>query len=195
MAEMYPIFLKLEAREVLVVGAGKVATRKAQALLRSGAKLRVVAPDVCDEMRELPHIRIIQRAWRPEDCEGAFMVVAATGDSALNATIRESAHETGALVNAVDDPPNCDFYVPAIARVGDLMVAVSTQGKAPLVAGQVRAYLEKLLPGELEHVISAVADEREKLLANEPDETARFERLKAFLADELARRGINLTGM
>lgn len=192
MAEMYPIFLKLEGRDVLVVGAGQVACRKAQALQRAGAKLRCVAPDVCDEIRALPDIRIEQRAWREDDCEGAFMVVAATGDAQLNAEIREAAHEAGALVNAVDDPPNCDFYVPAIARIGDLMVAVSTQGKAPLVAGRVRAHLEKLLPRELEQVINTIATEREKLLATEPDEATRLTKLREVLAQELTARGLDV---
>ncbi|MBZ0136734.1 MAG: bifunctional precorrin-2 dehydrogenase/sirohydrochlorin ferrochelatase [Planctomycetes bacterium] len=192
MPEMYPVFLKLEGRDVLVVGAGKVAWRKAQALQRAGARLRCVAPDVCDEIRAVPDIHIIQRAWRPDDCEGAFMVVAATGDAQLNAEIREAAHATGALVNAVDDPPNCDFYVPAIARIGDLMVAVSTQGKAPLVAGRVRAHLEKLLPRELEQVINTIATEREKLLASEPDEATRLLKLREVLKAELARYQIDL---
>ena len=192
MPEMYPVFLKLEGRDVLVVGAGKVAWRKAQALQRAGAKLRVVAIDVCDEMRALPGISLQQREWRPEDCDGAFMVVAATGDSELNAGIRETAHAAGALVNAVDDPPNCDFYVPAIARLGDLMVAVSTQGKAPLVAGRVRAHLEKLLPRELEQVINTIATERGKLLASEPDEATRLAKLREVLARELTARGLDL---
>ena len=191
---MYPIFLKLEGRDVLVVGAGQVACRKAQALQRAGAKLRCVAPDVCDEIRAVPDIRITQRAWREDDCEGAFMVVAATGDAQLNAEIREAAHELGALVNAVDDPPNCDFYVPAIARIGDLMIAISTQGKAPLVAGRVRAHLEKLLPRELEQVINAIATEREKLLASEPDEATRLHKLRELLAVELAKHKIDLRG-
>lgn len=192
MAEMYPVFLKLQGRDVLVVGAGKVAWRKAQALLRAGAKLRVVAIDVCEEMRELADISLSQREWKPGDCDGAFMVVAATGDSKLNVSIRETAHAASALVNAVDDPPNCDFYVPAIARLGDLMVAISTQGKAPLVAGRVRARIEKLLPAELEQVINTIATERTKLLATEPDEATRLQKLRALLAQELSAHGIDL---
>lgn len=192
MAEMYPIFLKLEGRDVLVVGAGQVACRKAQALQRAGAKLRCVALEVRDEMRAL-EIDVELRAWKPEDCNGTFMVVAATGDTQLNAEIRQAAHEAGALVNAVDDPPNCDFYVPAIARIGDLMVAVSTQGKAPLVAGRVRAHLETLLPRELEQVINRVAQARAELLKEEGNEATRLAKLKAVLQQELVRHGIDLT--
>lgn len=195
MAEMYPIFLKLEGRPALVVGAGKVALRKVQALLDAGAVTRVIAPDVCVELKQLADARKLTlqaRAWQPADCAGALLVVAATGDAGINAQIREAAHLAGALVNAVDDPANCDFYVPAVARRGDLRIAVSTQGAAPLIASRVREHLEKTLPAELADVIDAVSIERERLLASGLTEQARLRRLRAFLDAELQRWGLKL---
>lgn len=195
MAEMYPIFLKLEGRPVLVVGAGKVALRKVEALQEAGAKTTVIAPEVCDQLRrhaEDGKLSLHERPWQPADCAGALLVVAATGNAELNAHIREAAHLAGALVNAVDDPDNCDFYVPAVARRGDLRVAVSTQGAAPLIASRVRRHLEKTLPAELADVIESVSVERERLLASGLTEQARLRRLRAFLDAELERWGLKL---
>ncbi|MCG3184070.1 MAG: Siroheme synthase [Planctomycetes bacterium] len=195
MAEMYPIFLKLDGRRVLVVGAGKVALRKVESLRQAGATTTVVAPEVCDELRQLAEagqLTLHERVWQPSDCAGVLLVVAATGDPSINAQIRESAQLAGALVNAVDDPDNCDFYVPAVARRGDLRIAVSTQGAAPLIASRIREHLEKTLPAELADVIEAVSIERERLLASGLTEQARLRRLRAFLDAELQRWGLKL---
>jgi precorrin-2 dehydrogenase/sirohydrochlorin ferrochelatase len=195
MAEMYPIFLKLEGRPVLVVGAGKVALRKVEALLEAGADVRVVAPEVCQGLQALAEAgRFVlqQRSWQIDDCAGALLVVAATGDAALNVQIRQAARNAGALVNAVDDPDNCDFYVPAVARRGDLRIAVSTQGAAPLIASRVREHLEKTLPAELADVIDAVSAERARLLASGLTGEARLRRLRVFLNAELEQWGLKL---
>jgi precorrin-2 dehydrogenase/sirohydrochlorin ferrochelatase len=195
MPEMYPIFLKLENRPVLVVGAGRVALRKVEALLESGADVRVVAPIVCAELLALSgegKLSLSQREWRPDDCDAALLVIAATGDSALNARVRIAAQGCGALINAVDDPPNCDFYTPAVTRIGELLVAISTQGHVPLIAGRVKAYLQKMLPAELSEVIHAVSAERKRILATEPEEAGRLTKIKAFLDAELARRNSKL---
>jgi precorrin-2 dehydrogenase / sirohydrochlorin ferrochelatase len=192
---MYPIFLKLDGRPVLVVGAGRVALRKVEALLEAGADVRVVAPEVCAEMLALSgegKVSLSQREWRPDDCEAALLVIAATGDPALNARVRIAAQGEGALINAVDDPANCDFYTPAVTRIGELLVAISTQGHVPLIAGRIRAYLQRLLPAELSEVIQAVSAERKRILASEPEEAGRLEKIRAFLDAELARRGIKL---
>lgn len=193
MTEMYPVFLKMQDRPVLVVGAGRIGWRKSEALLKAGASVSVVAPEVCDELKALSaQLKLHQREWQPADCDGVMLVIAATGDAALNARIRKRARECGALVNAVDDPPNCDFYLPAVARIGDLRVAVSTQGKAPLIASRLRRHLEANLPAELGQLVDAISAEREKVLASDMSESARLEYLKAFLKTELERRGFDL---
>ena len=195
MAEMYPIFLKLEGRPVLVVGAGRVGYRKVEGLLAARADVRVVAPQVCAEVQAYAYdgrLVLDRRDWRPADCEGALLVVAATGDSTLNASIRKAARQAGALVNAVDDPANCDFFTPAIARVGQLLVAVSTQGHVPLIAARVRDYVQALLPAELADVIEAVATERQRVLTQGGDEAGRLDRLRQYLEDELQRRQLKL---
>jgi len=192
---MYPIFLRLEGRPVLVVGAGRVAFRKVEGLLASGAEVRVVAPQVCAELQVMARegrIQLDKRDWRPQDCEAALLVIAATGDHGLNARIRDAARGAGALVNAVDDPANCDFYTPSVARMGELLVAISTQGHVPLIAARVRKLIEASLPAGLDELIESVSAERKRIIATEPDEAGRLEKIKAFLEAELARRGIKL---
>jgi precorrin-2 dehydrogenase/sirohydrochlorin ferrochelatase len=195
MGELYPIFLKLAGRDVLVVGAGKVAWRKVQALLAAGAAVRVVALEVCDELTALAKagaVALERRPWRADDCEGAMLVIAATGDAGVNARIHDAAVQRGALLNAVDDPERCDFYVPAVVRKGDVRVAISTQGAAPLIASRLRRHLETILPEQLGQLVKAVNAERAKLLASEPDEATRLARLQEVLTAELERLGIDL---
>lgn len=121
-----------------------MALRKAKTLLRWGARVEVVAADPCPSLRALARARRIRLAVRPYrageggDCAGAHLVVAATGDSRLNAVVAADARAAGALVNVVDSPALCDFVFPAVFRRGPLLVAVSTGGACPAFAAAVR---------------------------------------------------------
>lgn len=192
MAEMFPMFVNLEGRDVLVVGAGEVAARKIESLKRAGAKVRVVALEICDKVRAMEGLELQRRAWERGDVGNAVLVVSATGDPEVNRQVAAAARQSGALVNAVDDPPNCDYYVPAIVRDGDLRIAISTQGKAPLLAGAVRKHLEEKLPGGLGELVEAVSLERRRIMNDHPDEPTRLAKLREFLDAELRRRGIDL---
>ncbi len=190
---MYPIFLRLEKRPVLVVGAGNVAARKIEALLAAGAEVYVIAPEVGPEVAALAEqgkVSVEQRLFRRNDCDGAFLVIAATGDAAVNRNVRDEAERLNMLVNSVDDPANCNFYVPAQVRVGDLRIAVSTQGKAPMLSGLVRAWLERIVPKQLAGLVEDTEKLRLELKASEPDSTKRNSALRAFLEQELPARGL-----
>jgi len=183
MAELYPVFLKLEGLPVLVVGAGSVASRKIAGLLKAGADVFVIAREVSGEVAALEQsgrISLEQREYRNGDCEGASLVVAATNDRALNARIHAEARTLGIPVNAVDEPENCTFYLPAIARFGDVLVAISTQGKAPALASLLREYVEDAMPEGLDALLEEIAAERARLIESEPDINARAEKLKAY---------------
>jgi len=190
---MYPIFLRLEKRPVLVVGAGNVAARKIEALLAAGAEVYVIAPEVGPEVAALAEqgkVSVEQRPFRRNDCDGAFLVIAATGDAAVNRNVRDEAERLNMLVNSVDDPANCNFYVPAQVRVGDLRIAVSTQGKAPMLSGLVRAWLERIVPRQLAGLVEDTEKLRLELKASEPDSAKRNAALRAFLEQELPARGL-----
>lgn len=193
MPEMYPIFLRLEGRPVLVVGAGAVAARKIEALLAAGAEVHVIAPDISAQVEALAKqgkVSLEQRPFRRNDCDGAFLVVAATGQSVVNRAIRNEAERLGVLINSVDDPDNCNFHVPALVRVGDLRIAVSTQGKAPLVSGLVRAWLERVIPAQIAGLVEETEALRRQLKETEPDPARRHAAVRAFLERELPARGL-----
>lgn len=145
---MFPVFLKLGGRKVVVVGGGTVATSKLAALLRSDARITVVAPQVSAEI-ERSGVALQRRGFEPEDLDGAWYVVAAATPE-VNRLVAAAAEERRIFVNAVDDPANASAYLGGVFRRGDLTVAISTEGVAPAIAGLLREGLEELLPAEIE---------------------------------------------
>jgi uroporphyrin-III C-methyltransferase/precorrin-2 dehydrogenase/sirohydrochlorin ferrochelatase len=146
---LYPLFLKLEGREVLVVGAGAVATRKVEELLACGARLRVVAPEATDEVRARAaegSLTWYQRPFLQSDVLGAWLVVAATGNTALQRRIAAVAEERRIFVVAVDDVANASAYGAALVRRDPLTVAISSNGEAPALVRLLREIVEDILP-------------------------------------------------
>jgi siroheme synthase-like protein len=149
---LLPIFMRLEGRPVLVVGAGTVALAKIESLLAAGAAITVVAPKTIPRIRELAHHDALlwrQREFQPDDLEGAFVVIAATNDSAVNRSVFEEARRRNIACNAVDDPPNCDFYFGSVVARGDLQIAISTAGESPALAQRLRQEIDAQLPPDL----------------------------------------------
>ncbi|MHC4840001.1 MAG: precorrin-2 dehydrogenase/sirohydrochlorin ferrochelatase family protein [Planctomycetota bacterium] len=191
MSEMFPIFLKLENRKVLVVGAGKVAMRKIEALLQAGAALKVIATEVCDEVRQLQsEIDLQEREFQSGDCSGAFMVVAATGDSDVNAKVRSEADANGQLINAVDDPANCNFFLGGIVRNGDVRIAISTQGKAPMMARRIKQHIQSQMNPALAQLVEEVHELRQKVMKDEPLESERIRIVREFVDNALSHRNV-----
>ncbi len=146
MAALFPLFLKLDGRKCVVVGAGSIATQKLTSLLHSDAAVRIIAPEASAEIQEL--VQSGQVLWtrapfHPAHLDGALMVIAATGDPVVNDVVYRAARERGVLCNAVDEPERCDFYYPAVVRRGDLQIAISTAGKSPALAQRIRKELEE----------------------------------------------------
>ena len=142
---LLPIFLKLDGRPGLLVGAGNVALEKINSLLITGVRLRVIAPEAKPEIRQLANdgqLEWIQRRFDPTDLDGNFVVIAATDDPEVNATVYRESVERGILVNSVDDPPHCDFYFGSVVRRGDLQIAISTAGESPAVAQRLKREID-----------------------------------------------------
>ena len=147
--EMLPIFLKLEGRKCLVVGAGNIAAPKIESLLRAGGVVTVVAPEARPEVRawsEAGKFLWQQRKFAEPDLEGAFLVITATDLKEVNHSVAEAARARGILCNSVDDPPDCDFYYPSVVNRGDLQIAISTAGKSPALAQRLREEIDSLVP-------------------------------------------------
>ncbi len=141
---LFPVFLKLAGRAVLVVGAGPVAASKLEGLIAVGADVTVVAPDVCEAVRAAG-VRVHQRPFEPRDLDGVWYVVAAA-TPAVNAAVAQEASARRVFVNAVDDPANATAYLGGVIRRGDAAVAISTAGRAPALAGLLREGIDALLP-------------------------------------------------
>lgn len=169
---MFPIFLKLEGRRCLVVGAGAVADGKIRSLLRAGAVVQVVAPEANSRVQEWAldgTIEWIARGFEPNDLEGVFLVIAATSSPEVNAQIFFQAGTKNVLCNSVDDPEHCDFYYPAVVNRGDLQIAISTNGRSPALAQRLRQELEEQFGPEYEPWLKELGAARDELTAKKVD--------------------------
>ena len=149
---LLPIFLKLDGRQCLLVGAGTVALDKIASLLKTGLKLRVVAPEARAEVQKLAaegKLEWVQREFEPADLDGNFIVIAATNVPAVNAAVYRSAVARGIVCNSVDDIPNCDFFFGSVVSRGDLQIAISTAGESPALAQRLRREIDEQLPDDL----------------------------------------------
>lgn len=185
---LFPIFLKLDDRPCLVVGAGEIAESKIHSLLTADARVTVVAPEAKPDLVKLAHSGRFtwhQRAFTPADLDGVFLVVAATNVPAVNAEVFEEARRRQVICNAVDDPPNCDFYFPSIVRRGDLQIAISTAGESPALAQQLRQEINAQLPENIGPWLKALGELRREVLAAMPVGEARKQ-----LLHELAQRQV-----
>ena len=168
---LFPIFLKLEGRLCLVVGAGEIAMSKIESLLEAGARVCVVAPAARTEVRELAasgRVEWIARGYESDDLDAKFLVVAATDQPGVNHAVYEEAVSRGVLCNAVDDPPFCDFYFGSVVRRGDLQIAISTAGESPAVAQRLRREIDAQLPEDLGPWLERLGSLRREVLALYP---------------------------
>lgn len=185
---LFPLFLKLEARRCLVVGAGVVAEGKIAGLIDTGAQLRVIAPQATEQVvrwAESSKIEYQQRQFQVTDLDGMFLVVASTSDSELHRLIFAEARKRGVLCNIVDVPELCDFYYPAVVQRGELQIAVSTSGASPALAQRLRKNLEEQFGPEYEAWIESLGEAREVLQGDKtltPEE--RKNRLHALVTKE-----------
>jgi siroheme synthase-like protein len=162
----YPVFLDLNGRAALVVGAGDVARGKIEALRRAGAKVTVVAPRVTDAVQRLAEsgeITLVARPCRCEDVRGFHIVIAATEDTQVNRRVAADARLAGVLVNVVDDPRESSFIAPAVLERGNLQIAVSTSGASPAFAVFLRDRLAAEIGPEYGLALEILARVRSRL--------------------------------
>ena len=148
-ASLFPMFLKLEGRNCLVLGAGSVGEQKIRSLLDCGAHLRVVAPFATAAVQEWAadgRLTWLQREYESSDLDGTYLVVAGTSNVEVNHAIYREANSRGILCNVVDDPPYCDFYYGALVRRGHLQISISTNGLSPALAQRIRKQFEVEFP-------------------------------------------------
>jgi uroporphyrin-III C-methyltransferase / precorrin-2 dehydrogenase / sirohydrochlorin ferrochelatase len=151
--DLVPVFLKLEGRRVLLVGGGAVARAKLPELLRAGARVTVVAPEIHEEIAASA-VAVVVRRFEAGDVDGAWLVVAAASPE-VNREVAAAAEERRVFVNAVDDADRASAYTAGVFRRGGVTIAVSTEGRAPALAGLLREGLEALVPEDIEAWVAA----------------------------------------
>ncbi|MGB7265672.1 MAG: siroheme synthase CysG [Terracidiphilus sp.] len=185
---LLPIFLNLDGRRGLLVGAGTVALEKIGSLLKTGIRLRVIAPRARAEVRELAaegRLGLVEREFEPADLDGQFVVIAATDVPEVNAAVYREAVARGIPCNSVDDIPNCDFFFGSVVSRGELQIAISTAGESPAVAQRLRREIDEQLPDDLGQWLARLGGLRREVIAtHERGEERRL------LLHELAQRQI-----
>jgi precorrin-2 dehydrogenase/sirohydrochlorin ferrochelatase len=164
----YPIFLNLKGKRTVVVGGGMVAQRKIETLLEHGADVHVISRALTPELdREVKGGRVkhVGEEFSETHLDGAFMVIAATDDADLNRRVSRAAQKRGLLINAVDQPDDCNFIVPSSLTRGDLRIAISTSGKSPAMARKVREDLERQFGNEYESFLNLMGRMRREIIA------------------------------
>ncbi len=183
---LFPIFVKLEGRLIVVIGGGNIAEAKIPGVLSAGARIRLVAPSITPQIAEW--VRFGKIEWLPKEFEAAdldnsFLTIAATSTPGVNEAVYREAEARGILCNAVDDIENCHFYYGAVVQRGDLQIAISTNGKSPALAQRLRMEFEREFGPEYEVWLQWLGAAREALRASDP----RSEATKKLL-HELASR-------
>ncbi|WP_027356316.1 precorrin-2 dehydrogenase/sirohydrochlorin ferrochelatase family protein [Desulfofundulus thermocisternus] len=187
MPRTYPISLILSQRPCLVVGGGSVAERKVLSLLACGAKVKVVSPSLTPTLQDLASkgkINYRRGTFEIADLENMFLVIAATDRDEVNHRIATEAMARNMLVNVVDDPPYGNFYVPAVLRRGSLQIAISTDGKSPLLARKIKEELEERYGPEYGILVDLLGEIRHDILNKITDPRKRRELLEAIVDDE-----------
>lgn len=156
---LFPMFVDLKDHDCLIIGAGEVALRKIEQLVKFSPSLTVIAPDIHEEIRTLAlhyPITILKREYEPSDCEGRFLVIGALDDLYEQEKIYHACMMSKTPVNCVDSPALCSFIFPALIVEGDLCVGINTAGRAPAVSSALRKFLTSVIPEGIHDLIDRV---------------------------------------
>jgi precorrin-2 dehydrogenase/sirohydrochlorin ferrochelatase len=164
----YPVCLDVKDRHCMVVGGGRVGTRKVKSLVDCGARVTVISPETTDTLDQLAArgaITLKRRTYRSSDMDDVFLVIGATDNEALNHRIHQDAEQRQRLCNIADQPRRCNFILPSIINQGDLIIAISTSGRSPAFARHLRRRLQDQFGPEYSRLLDLMGAIREKLLA------------------------------
>lgn len=188
MEHLYPIYLNVAGKNCLIIGGGPVAERKAASLFEYGACIKVVSPLAEKNITDWADQNLLKwfaREFEANDLDDIFMVFIATDDNSLNKQIADLCRSRGIMVNAVDDPPNCDFFVPSVLRRDSLAIAISTEGRSPLFAARLRRQLEKIITEEHGQFVQILGQIREELKESSLDINQRRQILEQIVDSDL----------
>jgi len=191
----YPIFIDVENHQVVIIGGGAVCARKAETMMRYGAKVTVVAPEATEEIEkwaEGGRIQLKRKEYEDGDLEGASMVIASTDDACVNGRVARDCRRRKIPVNVVDVTHLCEFIVPAIVEQGSIQLAVSTGGKSPALARTLKEDLQKLVGpeySELNDLLGSLRPAAKKILPTDADRKRFFDGILARGVLQMLREG------
>lgn len=191
---LFPIFLQLEGRRCLVVGAGKVAEAKIESLLRAGTEVLVVAPRATRRIAAwscASRVRWHRHKFAPRDLTCVSLVVTATNVARVNAHVFREASSRGIFCNSVDDPSHCNFYYPAVVRRGPLQIAISTSGASPALASRLRRELERQYTSRFGDWVAHLGSMREKIFGKQMSSAQRRRILRRIASPSQFERFLN----
>ena len=189
---LFPIFLKVDQIDILVVGGGNVGLEKLEALLKNNprAKVTLVGTQIKKELKDLaashPSVILIERPFEPSDLEGRELLLLATDSPETNAEIRELAKERGLLTNVADTPNLCDFYLGSTVKKGNLKIGISTNGQSPTFSKRFRELLEETLPEDIDELLDNLQQVRNML---QGDFQYKVKKLNEYTASLVASAG------
>jgi precorrin-2 dehydrogenase/sirohydrochlorin ferrochelatase len=193
MSSLFPMFMKLEGRRCLVVGAGSVGEPKIRGLIDTGARVHVIALKATEAVRiwaRAGKITLALRAYAAQDLDGTFLTIVATASRTLNESIYREAQQRGVLCNVVDVPEYCDFYYGTVVRRGDLQIAISTNGQSPSLAQKLRQQLERQFGPGYARWVAELGETRKLVLASDLDPAQKSELLHSLASREALKAAL-----
>lgn len=191
--QLFPVFIKLNDLNTVVIGGGPVGLEKLTAILANShaARITLVAEQIIDALRDLakdyPQVELKEKSFEPCDLNEANLVVAATNNHELNLKIKAAAKLRGLLVNVADKPELCDFYLGSIVQKGDLKIAISTNGKSPTVAKRLKEVLTESIPAELDITLQQMSALRETLSGDFSSKVKQLNEVTEILTRDLKK--------
>jgi len=188
--KLFPIFLKLDSINILVVGGGNVALEKMNAIKRAdrNAKVQLIGKDILPELIELvsemPNVNIFNREFENNDIIKHNLVISATDNKLLQIQIKKVCEEKGILCNVADTPDLCDFYLSSVVQKGNLKIAISTNGKSPTLAKRIKEFLEEIIPDEIDDLLLNMNGIRKKLSGNFEEKVKKLNEITKSLVEK-----------
>lgn len=186
--KLFPIFLKLEELNVLVVGGGKIGLEKLNAIINNSpaTPVTIVAGNISNKIKTLaqkyPNVLLKEKSFEPADLDDKDIVIVAINDKATSIHIRSLAKEKKILANVADTPDLCDFYLSSIVQKGNLKIAISTNGKSPTMAKRLKETLDDVLPNKLNKILNNMETIRKKMNGNFADKVKKLNEVTSLLA-------------
>ena len=186
--KLFPVFLKLEELNVLVVGGGKVGLEKLNAIINNSPATRVtiVAGNILEKIKKLaqkyPNILLREKNFEPADLNDKDIVIVAINDKTTSSYIRAIAKEKKVLANVADKPGLCDFYLSSVVQKGNLKIAISTNGKSPTMAKRLKETLDDVLPNKLDKILTNMETIRKNMNGNFADKVKKLNKVTKLLA-------------